>query len=847
MDSTVLKLSLAGLLHDIGKFAQTGLEVTPEYRNSNAGEYQPFDQEKGYHTHQHALYTAAFIEQLADLLPPLFNLGEWGEGDSFINLAAGHHLPRTPLQWIVAMADRISSGFDRDSFEQGAGIAPAQFLKTRLLPLLESLTIDPEKQRKFTAADNFHYRYPLARLAPETIFPEVSGELQGAEAKQSYQRLFNDFCHELESLPHRQESLELWGRHLDSLLLLYTSLIPAARAGDVVYDVSLYDHCRTTAALAAALYLYHRENGTLEERAIRDNQPEKFLLISGDFYGIQDFIFAAGGASGRYRAKLLRGRSFQVSLLTELAAEKLCRALDLPETAVLLNAAGKFTILAPNTPQAASSAAEAEKEISDWLFAVSFGQCGIGFSRVAAAPADFTGEKFSLLWDKLSDQVAEKKLERIDLDRYGGVVDGYLESFDSELGICDLCGRRPAMAVAGRDRLMSENSTRACPICRDQVFLGGSLVKNDYLAVLTGEVPESKSQEKLLQPLFGEFQVVFPENQMVENAARGELVSYWNLGAAVYRGNRLDASLRFFKGYVPTRNDEDGGKRSQVMDFAEIADFALASDAAGTAALGVLKADIDNLGLLLSCGLPEKRFTISRLATLSRQLNNFFTIFLPSYLDREPPFRGIYTIFAGGDDLFLVGPWNRIIDLAAELRGQFSRYVCKNSDLHFSLGISIQKPHVPVDRLAHCAEEALAAAKQQDKQEKNRITVFGETVSWPVFDRLETIGQRLKAWLDNGYLNQALLYRLGRLSLEAAFAKVSIESLKRMEEVDSASLDVLKWRSRLCYTLERNAGRDLPEAERKMARQELVVLGEWLEEYDRACKIPIWRILYDLR
>ena len=120
MVDTVLKVQLAALFHDVGKFAQGSLSLSQEYIERNADLYQPFNKSQGRHTHQHALYTAAFIEKFAKLLPEELNSPDWGEGereDSFINLAAKHHKPETPLQWIVAQADRLSSGFDRVEFE----------------------------------------------------------------------------------------------------------------------------------------------------------------------------------------------------------------------------------------------------------------------------------------------------------------------------------------------------------------------------------------------------------------------------------------------------------------------------------------------------------------------------------------------------------------------------------------------------------------------------------------------------------------------------------------------------------------------------------------------------------
>jgi CRISPR-associated protein Csm1 len=54
-----------------------------------------------------------------------------------------------------------------------------------------------------------------------------------------------------------------------------------------------------------------------------DYAERKFLLVQGDFFGIQNFLFAAGAETRKQAAKLLRGRSFQVSLFTEMAALRL--------------------------------------------------------------------------------------------------------------------------------------------------------------------------------------------------------------------------------------------------------------------------------------------------------------------------------------------------------------------------------------------------------------------------------------------------------------------------------------------------------------------------------------------
>jgi len=623
----------------------------------------------------------------------------------------------------------------------------------------------------------------------------------------------------------------------------------------VIHDVSLYDHCRTTAALAVALYLYHFHHNTLDEASIIDNNIDKFLLVNGDFYGIQDFIFAKGGESGKYRSKLLRGRSFQVSLFTELAADRLCSAIGLPETVIILNAAGKFTLLVPNTEKAKKAISEVEQEINDWLFKTSCGQCGIGISIIKASPSDFINGEFSSLWDRLSDAMAEKKLHKLDLDRYGGTIPDYFKEFSDGLGICPLCGRRPAEKTTVDDFYL-EGGNPVCTICRDQILLGANLVKNDCLAVCNTISPEVSRDKALLTPIFGCYHVMFPDGPMLEEAARGELVAYWNLGSAVYKTERLESTVRLLGSYVPMLAD-GGDQNLQVMDFGRIAALSLGeksdelsgenpSEPIGTEALGVFKADIDDLGLLLGCGISQERLTLSRLATLSRQLNNFFTIYLPSFLSREKSYQGVYTVFAGGDDLFLIGPWNRIIDLAGVLRKSFAEYVCHNDALHFSAGISLHKSHTPIDKLAREAETCLENAKHFD-QAKNRLSLFGETIAWKTFVELDEIRKQLLTWLYQGVISKAMLYRFAALCVETVRAKRAEDCLRKGEKVDFEVLSSLKWRSQLCYLLERNSGKGLPRDKRDKALEELRIVAQWLDKYDGAMKIPLWRIIYDWR
>jgi len=389
--------------------------------------------------------------------------------------------------------------------------------------------------------------------------------------------------------------------------------------------------------------------------------------------------------------------------------------------------------------------------------------------------------------------------------------------------------------------------------------------------VVSKDTEIATSEEKLLEPIFGRYQVIFPEDQHERRlealASSGGLLRYWNLSADPAVILESDSAVKFISGYVPKYGPDDEhhkrilhGKRNEEREpdlidemkpgepktLDHIAFKALnvlenSNGIRGVAALGVLKADVDYLGLLMGCGLKKERFTVSRLATLSRQLNYFFTVYLPHLLGTESKFQDVYTVFAGGDDLFLIGPWNRIIDLAVLLRQRFSDYVCKNPDVQISAGISLHKPHAPIDVMAREAGEALDLSKEQGR---DRLTLFGETVRWEMVGDLLGIRKELEEWLDKGWVSEVLFYRLNDFIRMAAKEQQVVKD----REVKMEDMACTKWRALLVYTTERNVARNLKGDQRKKVVATLTAkLVEWLETYQGKLRIPLWDVAYNRR
>ncbi|MCG3168244.1 MAG: type III-A CRISPR-associated protein Cas10/Csm1 [Rhodocyclaceae bacterium] len=823
------RVALAALLHDLGKFAERARlpcekEKIETYKQLDCPHWD------GRPSHIHAAYTTAGFIAIEALLPkresmmaePFAEAGAPETDDSLINAAARHHRPGTFLQWIIATADRLASGFERSEFdsynraEEGTATGRNHY-QARLLPLFESIALEGDRTQEIA------HCLPLAPLSPRGLFPRQRVEIEPHEnepAQQEYADLWQAFAAALERIPasHRG-SLPLWLDHFDSAWLAFTHAIPSATAGKTRPDVSLYDHSKAAAALAVALWRWHEAAGITGDGAIAalkehgDWSEEKFLLVQGDFSGIQDFIFAEGGQTQARAARLLRGRSFQVSLLAELAALAVLEALGLPPTSQIVNAAGKFLIVAPNTNEAHAAIAGVRRRIDAWCLEQTFGECSINIAALPAASADFEKGRFDALIRRLFDKLDAAKLARFDL--CGREAPAPIRATEFSDGPCEFDGRRPAQTRIGDDK-------RASFLAADQIAIGKHLADNRFnrlLVVRTGaELRESATVKPLALDYFGHA-VAFARDEdqagrFGELAGAGELLRCWDFTLP-----DADAATPLFQGYA--RRDINGFV--PVEDGQPVMLDALANRDQGVEALAILKGDVDHLGAIFQQGLRPATF--ARMASVSRQLNAFFAIHLP-WLCRAA-FPGTYTVFAGGDDFFLIGPWRSTQELARRMRRDFSAFVAGNPQITFSAGIALAKPGHPVRALALLADEALQKAKDAGR---NRITTHGQAVAWAELDELAELEQ----WLDErrAQFSTGFVYRLLHLAEKAASGKPE---------------DAI-WQSWLAYRVRRFVVDRLPRHEREAAQSEIAgKLRQAIARGKLATCIPIANYLYRYR
>ncbi|HXF46273.1 MAG TPA: type III-A CRISPR-associated protein Cas10/Csm1, partial [Burkholderiaceae bacterium] len=881
------RVALAAYLHDLGKFAERAGAFDNDRRlEAHLTLYCPFREEgsRRWFTHRHAAHSALAFDLIEAHLPDLIRDDvspfsgrrfAGGEGqteatDSLINAAAAHHRPETFLQWVIATADRVASGFEREEFER-YNLAPDEtpekrdHFTARQLTLFEQMRLIDRRG----PAQRLEFRYLLSPLSARSIFPQPASKCESsdrAKAKSEYAALWRGFVADLERIPssHRK-NWPLWLDHFDSLWLTYTHAIPAATAFNVKPDVSLYDHSRATAALAVALWRWHEASGrsgpdaaaALRERS--DYSEPKVLLIQGDFFGIQSFVFAAGGETRKQAAKLLRGRSFHVSLFTEIAALRILDELALPPTSQVLNAAGKFLIVAPNTEHVRERLEALRGEFDRWFLGHSFGLAGVGLAWLPACCNDFLRatqsdlSPYEELARRLRESLDEAKHRRFALCSDGSRV--FQQGFPH--GVCEYNGRLPADQPRQGDRPAS------CMLSRDQIAIGEALLRFDRVLALSEEgaatLRSGSSTKRLELDVFG-YTIAFTGHAEASGAfgqlaASGALRRCWDFAAADEADPQGKSTLwsgyarRFISGYVPrVRADDLGPLRGR---YAELADEDLASQGAhkpldmlacedrhldldgqtwlGVDALGVLKGDIDDLGEMFRVGLGSRTF--AKDAALSRQINGFFAIYLPWLLARE--FHSVYTVFAGGDDFFLIGPWRSVQRLAERMRTDFADYVARNSEIHFSAGIATQRPGAPISVLAELAEAALEQSKGRDG--KDAITCFGETVSWADWPRLEAALARLSELRREEALTSGYVYDLLHF--------VDLRQREKRGEMQAAM-----WRSRFAYRTRRyivDKRRSLDdEARRRLYAQLAGEFSSAINELDSSYRIVLFNHLY---
>lgn len=152
--------------------------------------------------------------------------------------------------------------------------------------------------------------------------------------------------------------------------------------------------------------------------------------------------------------------------------------------------------------------------------------------------------------------------------------------------------------------------------------------------------------------------------------------------------------------------------------------------------LGILRMDVDGLGKRFIKGFKS----IAEYSEYSNSLTTFFEENIKKIQESNDYKDYLNIIYAGGDDLFIVGRWDKVIDFAELIHKEvenasFNKNVEDDDKIHISGGIAIVKSTFPIAKAADLAGEAEDFAKQYDGEKygygkKNAFHMLGKTLSW---------------------------------------------------------------------------------------------------------------------
>lgn len=715
-DSELQLLVLSALWHDVGKIRQkAGFPLENEYEKLKTYCCPAF---QGNPTHIHVLHSGQFVWEHFKTL---------GDAGKIIeNLTLYHHRPENfpspegkKLCKILTISDWLSSGERSESGEEEISSfrAPLISIFSRIsLPNQEGDSLQENKQKP-QRPEREEY-FPLKPLGSGEIFP--TPDQKEALNSNSYPELFRALNEDAQKL--KKENLDDLITQSYFLLMKFGFFVPSA-SWKIKPDVTLFGHSQTTAAIASCIF----KEGISEEdidrvkEAILQGKGDgdsilhepRFLLIGGDLSGIQDFIYSITSEGA---LKSLRGRSFYLQILTEALAKSLLRELDLPITNLLTCAGGHFYILAPKTGTL-EKLEKVKRDFNSVLIKAHRGKlsaviatCSISWKDFIKTTSSSQKEEkgteasgFVEAWGKVGLQLGMEKRrkyrELLSSEKrliFGPFDEGGIKK------VCQLCGEE----IEEGDK---------CSLCQSFEDLSRDLSKNFLVEKQVSPNIEERPKiwQEVLNALGLEYQFSDSpqENSYLINDT--DFVSKHCLG------------FKFLGKHVPIN-------WGQIITLDEMAE-----KSTGLKRWGVLRGDVDNLGRIFRDGLGQEK-TISRLNTLSSLLSYFFSFYVEKLIKDNFP-DSCYLVYSGGDDLLVLGTWDKLPELALNIREKFTEFTSSNCTI--SCGLSI--PPSAKFPLYQAAEEAGEMEDRSKFQGRDRITFLEETMTWDQFKEIKKITEEI--------------------------------------------------------------------------------------------------------
>jgi len=489
--------------------------------------------------------------------------------------------------------------------------------------------------------------------------------------------------------------------------------------------VSLFDTFKTQAAI--------------DDCKTSGETDTPFLLVSADFSGIQDTVYTI---SSKGALKTLRARSFMLELLTEHIIYEL---VGENRYQIIYSGGGGFSLLMPNTKVNREVVERFCDILNTWAIKEFSGKFFIALDAYPFADIEKFAEARKMQSENLDKQKRRKFLNQLSefftpkMPKQTNTQTECQITRRDDLDDSEMCDLETGEEMNSKNK-NEENRIWVSKSCYRQYKIGDDLISAKYI-FRSETIPKGNYFE-------------FPKKSSgfayyCMSDGRPNQSPQWKINDieegcyTLFYANYV-RKVSDLPQYAQDLENEVATKEQRKIHKDSTATFdGLAASAYGADLIGALRMDVDNLG---------KNFqtvkTPAELSQKSRLLNLFFKGYLnaicagnlngltqTNILNKDySKGRNVSVIYAGGDDLFIIGAWDETTELAFDIQKCFHQFTggdANKSDgrLGISGGLTLHQPKFPLYQMAKKSGDAESVAKNdkekgEDVPSKNRISLF---------------------------------------------------------------------------------------------------------------------------
>ncbi len=842
LNQTQKNLLLASLLHDIGKYYN--FKPNSDHSQNSAQLLERVIKDRSINLSEVEKRLGIDLNRIQDLVKN--------------HLVKNHHTKSDPLLKILQEADKLTAMEREERYESGR----RQRISTPILSIFS--TIEPSRSSILSLQKK--KRYLVGKRISDLIkdiedFEKSTDTISSLVIKENETETginnyyTNEKWEEMEKLIiemfKNSRNFDILISNIDLLLFDFLKLVPSDVNEEEVF-IPLYDHLKLCACTSLILSKMIKESfaGTQATPIQESNiTTREITAISVDIGNIQSFISKSYNYEEARKGltKRIRGRSYFISLITELIAEHIVERLGLTHLNILRSSAGSILIISNKISDEVKM--EIKRELEEFIvdemkcdltISVTFVDFNINSLFAGARKSEQNERIFRDLLKEISTRIESQKAKRL------SSVIGKISKFNEEKigkNLCKICGNH------------IKESKENCDLCEFLKEFGGNIVKEKLILVMRNpkkesyeildnphksRIEENKNNEekKYLEFKIGKNKYVISAVDLktllkvVEKDEDLYLFIPLNLLSDILNKKEVlgTTKVKLFieYSYVPLdeknnilpiedeENTSQNDKRKALLSNVEI-ELKGKKEIVDFTKLCVLYFDLDNAGKIFSGSREKyevlhvesnnplrlgietfyvKEMTPSKWVTLS-----FFTHFFFSVIaNRLAKKWNVYVIFSGGDDIKAFGSPYEVLNFYFDFVKEFRYYF--EEKLTFSGGILLVDKNTPVFNSIRSVEELESVAKKfkvNDKEIKGCVTFINRDYVFPIYtsEYIKNIFNKLfeviKIDKEYGKISPTSLYNIFKIASQ----HIQTKGIKSGEKIFVGY-------SRIEYILKRN-------------------------------------------